>query len=71
MKLAARQLAAHLTTSLASVYLVAGDEPLVVAEALESIRARARQDGFEHRDFVVVERGFKWAELEGDAFPRA
>ena len=67
MKLAARQLAAHLTKSLASVYLVAGDEPLVVAEALESIRARAHQDGFEHRDLVVVERGFKWAELEGDA----
>ncbi|MEE8237429.1 MAG: DNA polymerase III subunit delta [Gammaproteobacteria bacterium] len=66
MKLAARQLAAHLTNSLAPVYLVAGDEPLVVAEALESIRTRARQDGFEHRDLVVVERGFKWAELEGD-----
>ena len=67
MKLAARQLAAHLTKTLAPVYLVTGDEPLLVTEALESIRARAHQDGFEQRDLVVVERGFKWVELESDA----
>ena len=67
MKIAARQLSAHLTKTLAPVYLVAGDEPLVVAEALDSIRTRARQSGFEHRDLVVVERGFKWADLESNA----
>ncbi len=67
MKLAAQKLSAHLTRTLAPVYLVAGDEPFVVAEALESIRARARQDGFEQRDLVVVDRGFRWDELEGDA----
>ncbi len=66
MKLAARQLAAHLSKALAPVYLVAGDEPFVVAEALESIRACARRNGFDQRDLVVVERGFNWAELEGD-----
>ncbi len=66
MKFAARQLASHLTKTLAPVYLVTGDEPLLVAEALESIRRCARRSGFEQRDLVVVERGFKWAELEGD-----
>ena len=67
MKFGAQKLAAHLSQTLASVYLVAGDEPLVVAEALESIRARAVRDGFEQRNLVVVDRGFRWAELEGDA----
>jgi DNA polymerase-3 subunit delta len=67
LKLAADRLATHLTKTLASVYLVAGDEPFLVAEALKSIRVRARQGGFEHRDLIVVERGFKWEELEADA----
>ena len=67
MKISAQKLASHLTRTLAPVYLVAGDEPLLVAEALDSIRARARQDGFEYRDLVIVERGFKWAELESDS----
>lgn len=67
MKFAADRLATHLTKNLAPVYLVTGDEPLLVTEALESIRVRARQDGFEQRDLVVVERGFKWEELEADA----
>lgn len=67
MKFAADRLATHLTKNLAPVYLVTGDEPLLVTEALESIRVRARQDGFEHRDLVVVERDFKWEDLEADA----
>jgi DNA polymerase-3 subunit delta len=64
VKINSQKLASHLSGSLAPVYLVSGDEPLVVTEALDSIRARARKDGFEYRDLFVVERGFKWAELE-------
>jgi len=63
VKFAADRLAAHLAKALAPVYLVAGDEPLLVAEALDAIRAAARRDGFEQRDLSVVERGFKWDEL--------
>ena len=48
MKLQARQLTSHLAKELASVYLVAGDEPLLVSEALEEIRARARAQGFQY-----------------------
>lgn len=67
MKINAQQLGASLRKSLAPVYLVTGDEPLVVTEALDSIRARARNDGFDYRDLVVVDRGFKWSELEGES----
>jgi len=67
MKLNARQLDGQLARELATIYLVSGEEPLLVAEAVDQIRARARSQGFDQRDLVVVERGFKWAELVGEA----
>ena len=67
MKLNGRQLDGHLARQLAPVYLVAGEEPLLVAEAVARIRARARRDGFEQREYHVVERTFKWQELTAGA----
>ena len=67
MKLQARQLTRHLTQQLASVYVVTGDEPLLVLQALEEIRTRARRDGFAQRDHYVVERSFKWRDLQAGA----
>jgi DNA polymerase-3 subunit delta len=54
------QLQAHLATKLAPVYLVAGDEPLLVQEALDAIRAKARAEGYSEREVLDVERGFDW-----------
>ena len=67
MKFAARKLTDHLAHQLAPVYVVTGDEPLLVSEALKEIRVRARQDGFEQREHYVIERTFKWQELEASA----
>jgi len=67
VKLSGQELPGQLARQLASAYVVSGDEPLLVLEALEAIRARARQEGFEQRDLHVVERGFKWADLQGSA----
>jgi DNA polymerase-3 subunit delta len=67
LKLPLRQLPRSLETSLARVYLVAGDEPLLVDEALEQIRAKARDSGFDSREVHVTDRSFRWAELEGEA----
>lgn len=67
MKIDARQLAAHLSRGLAPIYLVSGDEPLLSAEATDRIRAEAGRQGFAERELFVVERGFKWTELEGGA----
>jgi DNA polymerase-3 subunit delta len=66
LKLTLRQLTGHLRDALAPVYLVAGDEPLLVAEAAAEIVARARAQGFAQRDLHVVDRSFKWSELEAD-----
>lgn len=67
MKLPFQQLAAHLQKDLLSAYLVGGDEPLLVARALDRIREAARARGFEERELHVVERGFRWADLEAGA----
>ena len=47
MKIAARDLAGTLARGLAPIYLVTGDEPLLVAEAAADIRATARRAGFD------------------------
>lgn len=64
MKLSADKLPALLSRSLASVYLISGDEFLLVAEACDAIRAAARAAGFTERTVHVAERGFDWATLE-------
>ena len=48
---------------MANVYLVAGDEPLLVDEALEQVRAAAKRVGFATRELHTAERSFKWTEL--------
>jgi DNA polymerase-3 subunit delta len=45
------------------MYLVSGDEPLLVGEAADSIRAAARRAGFTERSVFFIERGFAWDEL--------
>ncbi len=63
MRLSADQLSASLTRSLAGVYLVSGDEPLLVGEAADAIRAAARAAGYADRTVFFIERGFAWDEL--------
>ncbi len=63
MKLQANQLSSHLLKSLAPCYLVTGDEPLLVDEALDGIRAAAREKGFTSRELHVAIPGFDWNSL--------
>lgn len=63
MLLRADQLSAHLERPLAPVYVVHGDEPLLVIEAADAIRSAARKQGFDERDVLTVLPGFNWNEL--------
>lgn len=63
VKISGDNLPPQLARGLTPVYLVCGDEPLLVNEAADAIRARARADGFTQRDLYVVERGFDWQAL--------
>jgi DNA polymerase-3 subunit delta len=54
------QLSAQLARSLAPLYVVHGDEPLVALEAGDAIRTAARAAGITERDVLIAEAGFKW-----------
>ncbi|MES3009910.1 MAG: DNA polymerase III subunit delta [Pseudomonadota bacterium] len=64
MQLAANQLAAHLQPSaqrgLRALYTLHGDEPLLVQEAADAIRAAARAQGFSERSVHTVSAHFDW-----------
>lgn len=63
MQLRPEQLATHLQDSLAPVYLIHGEELLIVQEAADAIRAAARARGFSEREVFNVEKGFDWQQL--------
>lgn len=63
MKLRLEQLPDSLGRSLMPVYLVAGDEPLLVMQACDQIRAKAKQQGFVERDILSVDGQFDWGSL--------
>lgn len=63
MKLRPEQLGVHLTKALASVYLIFGDEPLLVQEACDAVRAAARARGHDERLVLEAEAGFDWDAL--------
>ena len=67
MKVKPEQLANHLQGQLAPVYLVFGEEPLLVQEACDSIRAGARAQGFSQRELFHAETGFDWNQLLTEA----
>ncbi|HEY6985403.1 MAG TPA: DNA polymerase III subunit delta [Rhodanobacteraceae bacterium] len=50
-------------TGLAPVYLIAGAEHLLVLEAADALRARARELGYGERDVLDVEPHFDWSRL--------
>lgn len=62
MKIDPEQLSAALKRALLPVYLVAGEEPLLLDETLDAIRSTARAQGFTERQVLDVERGFDWSE---------
>jgi len=63
MQLRADQLATHLTKTLAPLYVLHGDEPLLVIEAGDAIRRAAREKGYTEREVLVSGPGFKWDSL--------
>jgi DNA polymerase-3 subunit delta len=63
MKLAPERLADHLAQKLKSLYVVFGDEPLLVIEASDAIRKAAREQGYTEREVLVAGPGFRWDAL--------
>lgn len=53
----------QLAKGLAPVYLIGGEEPLLIEEALDALRAQARQSGFAEREVLHADGSFDWARL--------
>jgi DNA polymerase-3 subunit delta len=66
-KLRADQLTAAVAKSLAPVYLVSGDEPLLIQESCDQIRKAARTQGFTEREIFHAETSFDWNQLLASA----
>ncbi|HGX93445.1 MAG TPA: DNA polymerase III subunit delta, partial [Candidatus Tenderia sp.] len=60
MQIRAEQLKTQLKQGLQPLYFVYGDEPLLVQEACDTIRAAARTSGCSERELHTVEPGFDW-----------
>ena len=63
VKLSPDKLDAHLRKSLLPIYVVAGEEPLLMEESLDAIRAAARRQNFEEREIHDVEGKFDWGRV--------
>jgi DNA polymerase III subunit delta len=63
MKIDPSQLDKHVQNKLLPIYLVFGDEPLQVMEAMNALRAAARKQGCSSREVLEVGRDFDWNQL--------
>jgi DNA polymerase-3 subunit delta len=63
MRLRANQLETELKKNLLPIYFVTGDEPLLIQEALDSIRLACKQQGYDERKVLEVDRKFAWQAL--------
>ena len=63
MLLKGEQLTAHLERDLRPLYVLYGDEPLLVIEAADAIRAKAKKQGYSEREVLTVLPQFDWGQL--------
>ncbi|MBL1321254.1 MAG: DNA polymerase III subunit delta [Methylophaga sp.] len=64
MRLRAEQLQEHVEQGLAPIYLIFGDEPMLVEEASDIIRQQVRKSGADDRQVWHVEGRFNWSEIQ-------
>ena len=63
MKVYANKLAAQLKQGLSPIYIISGDEPLLVQETCDLIRAQLKKAGFSQRDLFHAEANFDWEQV--------
>jgi DNA polymerase-3 subunit delta len=63
VRISADKLTARLGKDLAPVWFVSGDEPLLVGEAVDLIRAEARRQAYDERESYSADARFDWDEL--------
>ena len=69
MPIKLEQLDGSLQRGLAPIYLIGGEEPLLLQECCDQVREAAKEQGFVERELLQVDRSFDWSELEQAAAP--
>jgi DNA polymerase-3 subunit delta len=64
LKIPADRLAQQLNGPLQRVYVIAGDETLLVQEAADQVRKAVRKQGFDEREVAAVEARYDWSALK-------
>lgn len=67
MRLRPEQVDKEVQRSLLPVYLVTGDEPLIVQEVMDSLRSACQAAGYSERKVLNVDRQFNWNTLNEEA----
>lgn len=67
MHLSFDQLPANLERELRPLYVLTGDEPLGMKEAIDAIRQAVRRQGYDERLSYTVERYFDWKQLKASS----
>lgn len=67
MKIRPDQLSRELERKIFPVYMLTGDEPLLLQESADQIRRACQQQGFTERRIFHVDRQFDWAQLQDEA----
>lgn len=67
MHLSFDQLPAHLERELRPLYVLTGDEPLGMKEAIDAIRQAVRRQGYDERLSYTAERYFDWKQLKASS----
>jgi len=61
------QLPNHLQKKLDPIYIISGEEPLLMQEACDAIRQAAQKNGFSERIILQTETSFNWDQLTTSA----
>ncbi len=63
MRVYANKLAAQIKQGVSPIYIVSGDEPLLVQESCDLIRDQLKKNGFSQRDLFHAEASFDWEQV--------
>jgi DNA polymerase-3 subunit delta len=67
MRLKAEQLQSHLEKTTAPIYIISGDEPLLIQECCDAIRKHCSNNGFNEKEILDVDTNFDWQQLLASA----
>ena len=63
MKVYPEKLTSHIKNANSPIYIVSGDEPLLVQEVCDQIRSGLRNQGYTERDLFHAEANFDWQQV--------